>query len=227
MKFIKYTYVDYTTGVPVSQQPAQTGPTHPEGVTPTYAIESTYSSGVPTFYGIAEDDFEKEEWMVELEEEVFFSTLKEELKTRARDKRVSVEQGGAVLGNQVIRTDLTSQNRVGSLVTALNNDPEMLHIDFEAQPGVWVELDRDSGFLIGKVVARHVQSCFSWCKSIHEQIDNLNLSLETMGDVIPILEAINSFGVDESEWGEGNEEPEEPENPPNGEEGEGGGEIEE
>lgn len=198
MKFIKYTYVDYVTGIPVSQQPAQTGPTHPEGITPTYAIESSFDSGIPIFYGIAEDDFVPKEWMYEMDEESFFSSFKEELKTRARDKRVAVEQGGALLGDQHIRTDLTSQNRVGSLVTALNNDPEMEHIDFEAQPGVWIELDRETGFLIGKVVARHVQECFSWCKGIHEQIDNLDLTLETMRDVIPILQSINQFGVENS-----------------------------
>lgn len=218
MKFIKYTLIDYITGIPVTQEPARNGPIHPEGVIPAYAIESTYSSGTPTLFGVAEDTFEVEEWMQELDEGSFFSILKEELKTRARDKRVVVEQGGTKLGEQTIRTDLTSQNRVGSLVTALNNDPEMLSIDFEAQPGVWVELDREAGFLIGKVVARHVQSCFSWCRSIHEQIDSLELSMDNIDAINSVIDAINSFG---------NEEPEEPENPPNGEEDGGGGDIEE
>src|SRR5690625_4805556 len=135
LKYIKYTYVDYTTGIPVTVQPAQTGPTHPEGVTPTFAIEESFSTGIPIFYGIAEDDYEPEEWMHEMDEESFFSTFKEELKTRARNKKTQIEEGGVLLGEQLLRTEPKSQDRVGNLVTALNNDPEMTHIDFEAQPG--------------------------------------------------------------------------------------------
>ena len=190
MKYIRYTFVDARTNTPVSEAPAKNGPVHPEGVVPTFAIESTYSTGVPAFYGIAEDDFEPAAWMYEMPEEQFYSDFRLELKERARSKRKQVEQGGVSLGDSRIDTTIESQNRVANLVTTLNLDPEMLGIDFEASPGVWVEIDRDTAFAMGTVVARHVQGCFSWCKSIHAKID----AMDDFDKALEVVTEINAFG---------------------------------
>ena len=195
MKYIRYTFVDVKTQIPVSEAPAKNGPAHPNGVTPTFAIESSYASGVPAFYGIAEDDFEPTAWMYEMSEEQFYSDFRIELKERARNKRKQVEQGGVEFGGGVIATTVADQNRIANLVTTLTLDPEMLSIDFEAQPGQWVVIERDNAFAMGKAVAQHVQSCFSWCKEVHAQID----AMDDFDKTLDVVTAIASFGVKEAE----------------------------
>ena len=81
------------------------------------------------------------------------------------------------------------------MVTTLINDPEMESIDFEYAPAQWINIPRALGLEIGKAVGRHVQSCFSWCKGVHEQIDDLELSLDTLESVFPVMESINTFGM--------------------------------
>lgn len=58
MRYLKYTYVDAGTGVPISQSPARGGPTMPRvaGLAFAFALESEYPTLAPTFYGTAPDD---------------------------------------------------------------------------------------------------------------------------------------------------------------------------
>lgn len=60
MRYIKYTYVDALTGVPVSQSPALNGPREPRvaGLEFTFALESEYPTTNPIMYGICPDDAE-------------------------------------------------------------------------------------------------------------------------------------------------------------------------
>ncbi len=193
MKYIQYTYVDVKTKQPVSKQPARTGPVHPEGITPTFAVESTFSSGVPTFFGIAEDSFTPEDWMRETTETDFYNRMRTEFKERARTKRKQVEQGGIeALPNLYVKTGIDDQNRIASLVASINNDPELVSIDFETSPGNWVTFTAEEGLAIGKAVSKHVQACFSWCKGIHERLD----VIETLEDALPIVQEIRAFGME-------------------------------
>lgn len=195
MKYLQFTYVDALTNIPLTEEPAANGPAVPEGIVPLFDIQSSRSNKAPTVYGWAEDEQELPSHAHEISEEVFFTTYKYELKDRARQKRKQVEQGGIVLGEQFVGTEIEDQNRVSNMVTTLMNDLELESIDFEYAPSQWVNIPRTLGLEIGKAVGRHVQSCFSWCKSVHEQIDALELSLDTLDSVFPVMESINTFGM--------------------------------
>lgn len=191
MKYIKYTYVDYKTKKPVSQEPARTGPVTPEGISPVFSIESSYSSGIPVFYGTAEDAYTPEDWMQELTQENFYNTLKSELKQRASKKKKSVEKSGITLADGTfIRSDIESQNRLSTLAASVNNNPDIISVDFEYLPGKWVTVTAEEAINIGNAVSSHVQGCFTWCRGIHERID----AITTLEDAVPIIQDINSHG---------------------------------
>ena len=99
------------------------------------------------------------------------SEEKQAMKERARYERWTAEQCGFDFQGHHICTDEKSQARVTGMVTTLLADPDLATIDFEAQPGEWVTLDRDTAMALGKVVSSHVQACFSHCKALHDQID--------------------------------------------------------
>jgi hypothetical protein len=195
MKYIQYTLVGNKTNIPVSVEPAKYGPKHPDGVVPTFSIESSYETGVPTFFGIAEDTFEPEEWMRELNEEEFYATMRKEFKDRARVKQKQVECGGFWISPEMfVRTDGDTQNRLAQLVTSINNDPEILTVDFEVDEGQWQTLDRDTVLAIGKTISKHVRDCFSWCKTIHEQLD----AALTLEEMLPVVQDIASFKANDN-----------------------------
>lgn len=56
--FVKYTYVDSATGLPVTQGPASGGPAMPrvDGLAFAFALESEYPTPTPTFFGACPDD---------------------------------------------------------------------------------------------------------------------------------------------------------------------------
>ena len=58
MKYVKYTYVDSITGIPVTDEPAANGPTQPdiEGLEFGFALESQYPTDMPIFYGTTPDE---------------------------------------------------------------------------------------------------------------------------------------------------------------------------
>ena len=99
------------------------------------------------------------------------SAEKQEMKKRARSERWTAEQCGIDFQGHRICTDEKSQARVAGMVTTLLADPDLATIDFEAQPGEWVTLDRDTAMALGKVVSGHVQACFSHCRVLHDQIE--------------------------------------------------------
>ena len=96
---------------------------------------------------------------------------KQAMKERARSERWAAEQCGIDFQGYRICTDEKSQARVAGMVTTLLADPDLAKIDFEAQPGEWVTLDRDTAMALGKVVSGHVQACFSHCRVLHDQIE--------------------------------------------------------
>ena len=58
MKYLKFTYVDSVTGVPITEAPAANGPKFPdlEGLEFVWARESHYPASVPEFFGTCPDD---------------------------------------------------------------------------------------------------------------------------------------------------------------------------
>ena len=190
MKYIQFTYVDFATRIPVTVEPALVGPDTPTGVSPVFILERTFGPA-PVIYGTSEDDYTPEEWMVEVTEEEFYTAYKAELKARARNKRVSVEQGGVELTSGiVIQTTVEDQNRVGNLVSALKADTSITSIDFEYSPAQWVTFTRTDALNMGKVVVNHVQGSFSWCKGVHERID----LIATLDEASAINDEIQKLG---------------------------------
>ena len=190
MKYIQFTYVDFATRIPVTVEPALVGPDTPTGVSPVFILESTFGPA-PVIYGTSEDDYTPEEWMVEVTEEEFYTAYKAELKTRARNKRVSVEQGGVELtSGVVIQTTIEDQNRVGNLVSALKSDTSLTSVDFEYSPAQWVTFTRTDALNMGKAVVNHVQGSFSWCKDVHERVD----LIATLDEASAINDEIQKLG---------------------------------
>lgn len=95
---------------------------------------------------------------------------KEAMRAALRDKRWRVETGGIVVGGASIRTDETSQAKITGAVNLFSHDETLTHIDWEAQPGIWVQLDEATMLAIGVAVGRHVQACFSHAKTLSEAI---------------------------------------------------------
>ena len=58
MKYLKFTYVDSITGVPVTESPAENGPKYPDvaGLEFVWARESQYPTPVPEFFGTCPDE---------------------------------------------------------------------------------------------------------------------------------------------------------------------------
>ena len=185
MKYIQFTYVDYATRIPVSKEPAKRGPDIPEGITPTFAVESSFGQA-PVLYGIAEDDYEPEDWMSVVAEEDFFTAFKQELKDRARNKRKVLEQGGVTIGEKFIQTSIEDQNRVSNMVAGLNVTPDATQVDFEYAPGQWTVITREEATAIGQAVFNHVQLSFTWCKDVHAKVD----AILTLEDALPVVQEI-------------------------------------
>lgn len=190
MFYVRYTFVDAVTKIPCTQAPCKNGPTHPDGITPTFVLEETFGP-TPQFYGITEDKSAILDWMTEVTEGEFFQIFKNELELRARKKRKQVEQGGITVGETFVRTDIDSQNRVASLVTSLQTMPELQEIDFESVPGTWVTLTREAGYAVGAAVSTHVQSTFSWNRQIHEKIQ----AIATLDDALPVVIEIAEYSA--------------------------------
>jgi len=99
-----------------------------------------------------------------------FETLRELKLAALADKRWTVETGGILVGGASVRTDANSQAKITGAVSLFENDPELVSIDWEAQPGVWVTLDAVTMKAIGIAVGRHVQGCFSRARTLSEAI---------------------------------------------------------
>lgn len=58
MQYLKYTYVDAETGLPISRSPVGGGPAMPsiEGLHFEFALESKYPTDVPEFFGTCPDE---------------------------------------------------------------------------------------------------------------------------------------------------------------------------
>ena len=122
---------------------------------------------VPTAAEIVTDAFEPvvdtDHRVVVLTQVVRPMTLAEaraERKAAASAARWQAETGGVTVAGAVIRTDEGSQAKVSGAVGLFAADPALSTIDWEAQPGLWVAVDRAAMLAIGLAVGRHVQACF-------------------------------------------------------------------
>ena len=173
MKYIKYTYIDCGTFLPVSEAPAKNGPIHPEGVSHVFSIESSFSSGTPIFYGTAGDEYTPEEWMEEMSEEDFISYYKQELKDRVVAKCVEFERVGEFNGD-IINTSPSFQARVATLCQGLELFPDKQHVILKLECGTLIQYTREQVMDLGKLLFSHSQACLSWCKEMSDRVDSIN-----------------------------------------------------
>lgn len=193
MRYVQFTYVDCGTFLPVSEAPAKNGPILPEGVSHVFSIESSFSTGIPIFYGTAEDEYTPEEWMEELSEEDFICRYKQELRDRVVTKCEEFERGVEFNGN-IINTSPSFQTRVATLCQGLTLFPDKQDVILKMECGTLIQYTREQVGELGQLLFSHSQACLSWCKEMSERVDSINtiedahtFSKETSQAHIPTL----------------------------------------
>lgn len=87
MKYLKYTYVDAVTGIPVTQAPAANGPKFPAvtGIEFSWARESQYPTASPEFFGTCPESSESDVpgVLAELSQQDWEAARTDEMATRA------------------------------------------------------------------------------------------------------------------------------------------------
>lgn len=193
--FLSTTYVDAKTNIPMNLEPCRNGYKIPDGVVPVFDLMEQRWSDTPTVFGWAEEGFELQVYMSEVDEDSFWEIFKQELKDRVKSKRKQVEEQGIMFGDAFVETSIGDQNRISNVVANIGlTDIETIKFD---TGGDSVEMTVEELKALACAVALHVQECFTWAGNTYEAINNLELSLETLEDVQPILESINMFGVQE------------------------------
>lgn len=197
IKFIKTTLVDAITGIPCTEAPTRNGHTLPEGVTFIFDIEgsripSAQPWSTPDVYGVVEGDVPQ--YCQEIDEESFWSTFKQEILERAKNKRKQIELGGIYIDDVFINTGEDDQNKI-SRVIERSEDAGITEVSFKAASGfINITIEELRGIAIS--IAHHVQDCFSWEASIVQAVSDLELSLDSVSEAYNIIEQINMFGID-------------------------------
>lgn len=184
--FIKYTYVDASTGIPVTTEPAKTGPVDPKlkDLVFSFALESQYPTDKPTFFGtcadgipadtpgilavLTSDEFQKAR---DQEMSVRLSKAKAKRYADLTQKRKDVEKkglaltqlGGVVLpGTIYIPAEKEDQDRVNTVLTNFERFPDDIkEVSFKCNNNVWQTMGYAELKLIGRLMAKHVQAAFS------------------------------------------------------------------
>lgn len=116
----------------------------------------------------------RQKWKVRNRTAAELADAKDAKKAEIRTLRWQKEIGGAVFNGVPIRTDEESRAKINGAVALFDKDATLTAVDFEAQPGVWIELDQATINALGVFVGRHVQQCFSHSKALMEAVDALS-----------------------------------------------------
>lgn len=95
---------------------------------------------------------------------------KAEMREAVRAQRWQVETSGVNIGGVIVQSGETSQAKIQGANLLFELDPSLAAVDWEAQPGVWTSVDRDTVRMMGVLIGRHVQACFSHARALHEAI---------------------------------------------------------
>lgn len=178
MKYIKFTYVDSTTGVSVDKAPAKNGPVFPDitGLQFIRARESQYPTAVPQFYGTCDDadDTSIGGVLAVMTEQAWTAELLEELKAQTTALRWRVMTGGIDIGGVSVGTTIDDQNRITSVVAnaALTGLTDADEVNFKASSG-WVRVTIGQIKAMAGAIGQHVQACYTAERTHHESIDIL------------------------------------------------------
>jgi hypothetical protein len=179
MHYLRYTYVDTVTGVPVSDAPATNGPRPPvAGLVFGFALESQYPTTTPIFYGTAPDDADLAvPGVLETLSAAAYaaSEASEQAARLARDLsrfaaiRWERESRGVLWNGWPVASDEISQAKLtgavlATLVGARSDGAEWKFADGVARPLTNANLQA-----LGTAVAAHVQACYSHEASLAAQ----------------------------------------------------------
>lgn len=129
MKYLKYTYVDSITGIPVTEAPTINGPSPPaiDGLQFSWARESQYPTNTPEFFGTCPDDtFSPVAGIIDVLTKADFdnalageiSARKQALLTAINTRRDSLEESGFPYLDKQIDSDPRSVQRISTAVQA-------------------------------------------------------------------------------------------------------------
>lgn len=172
MKYVKYTYVDSVTGVPVTIEPAINGPAMPNiaGLNFDFALETEYPTHAPVMYGSCADGSDKSAGVLAVITRAEFDKAKaDELTARAEkaraeamisiaDRRWRSEVSGTMLYGRRIETDRTAVAMVTGAALAASLDPEY-SVRWKAADG-FVTLNAEQILAMAQTIRAHVQACF-------------------------------------------------------------------
>lgn len=94
---------------------------------------------------------------------------KADKKVAAKLVRQTKEGSAVLVGTVAVATDPESQGKINGALTALQNG-FLRTVQWKGDNG-WVELDLDAITAVARAVSLHVQRCFTWEKTVIDQID--------------------------------------------------------
>ena len=186
MRYIKTTFIDVFTRLPVTKTPAKTGPTLKDKYAYVLDVAEARSTN-PSVYCATTSETDFEEWEVELTSEQFFDCVKTELKQRASNKR-KTKTDEPVLVQEVFYLP-SDQGKLATLLTVLTALKSNEKLDFYSQ-GTWVKLSKTDVKDILTKLHDKTQSSFSWQRDLYEQIDEEDFSKDVSASVNKFLELI-------------------------------------
>lgn len=172
MKYVKYTYIDSVTGVPVTDAPAASGPSTPSlpGLQFDFALESEYPTTAPIMYGTCESASEDTPGLIDIVTEAEYDQAKaDEMEAREAkvyaeaaaniaDARWRHEVAGTTLAGMHIETDRTAQTMVTGAALAAVLDPDY-SVRWKTADG-FVTLTAEQIIGLAQTIRAHVQGCF-------------------------------------------------------------------
>lgn len=110
-------------------------------------------------------------WVQELEVAPDLDDLKAKLSAQVTALRWQRETGGLMLGGVRVATGLADQNRIASVLSAIQVS-QLDGVDFKAESG-WVYLTAAELQAVAAAITAHVQACFTAERVHHEAINAL------------------------------------------------------
>ncbi|WP_312964632.1 DUF4376 domain-containing protein [Stutzerimonas kunmingensis] len=170
MRYLKYTYVDAVTGVPVTQEPVRSGPVPPDvdGLEFTFALESEYPTLTPALYGTCPEEsvIDLPGVLAELSETEYQAALEAEMAARRQRliqqiaaRRWQAEVAGIDVGGMHIDTGRDSQALITGATVQAMLDPNY-SLRWKTVAG-FVDLTAEQIIGVATAARAHVQACFS------------------------------------------------------------------
>lgn len=197
MKYVKYTYVDSVTGIPVTDEPAANGPTQPdiEGLEFGFALESQYPTDMPIFYGTAPDEVNadvpgilsvvtEDEYNEALAGEMIARRTVAEGRAldRLADIRYAREIEGVTSAEGVEQwTDRANRALLTDKISFMSSNPGIKQTSWKARNG-FVQLDLEGLKGLQSLVGFHVDQTYK----AENAVSGMIVAAETIEDLLSI-----------------------------------------